>query len=95
MGEILGWLGGMLLAFCGLPQALKCYRTGHAYGVDTLFAWMWMIGEILCLLYVIGWIAPLSWPLIANYFLNIVLVAVILKYKYLPRDMERQDDKAN
>lgn len=86
MGEFIGWLGGSLLAICGLPQAIKSYKEGHSRGIDNAFIWMWMIGEILCLLYVSLWIKPLSLPLVANYIFNILIISVIVKYKYFPVD---------
>lgn len=84
-GELIGWLGGVFLAICGLPQAYSCFKSGHAEGINPLYLWLWFWGEVLCLLYVVGWISPLSMPLIFNYGLNIVLISIMIKYKYAPR----------
>jgi uncharacterized protein with PQ loop repeat len=79
--ESIGWAGAVLLAFCGLPQAVQSWRTRSSAGVSWGFLGMWGVGEILTLAYV----APMSeWPLIVNYSANIVFVAVIAFFK-LPR----------
>lgn len=81
MLETAGWLGGALLAACGLPQAIKSYRQKHSYGLSLWFLLMWLLGEILVLAYVLPkW----HWPLILNYTANIILVAVILYYRLRP-----------
>lgn len=81
MLESLGWLGGALLAACGLPQAIKSWRQKHSFGLSIWFLLMWLFGEIFVLIYVLPkW----HWPLIFNYSANIVLVLVILYYKLRP-----------
>lgn len=80
--EAAGWIGSVLFAICGLPQAIACIRTGNAQGVDGLFLLAWLLGEIFTLIYV--W--PRSdWPLIFNYTMNLVFVLIIFKYKLRPR----------
>jgi uncharacterized protein with PQ loop repeat len=79
--EIIGWIGGICLSLCALPQAIKVYREKNADGTSHLMLWLWMFGEILTLIYVL--FAKFSLPLILNYSLNIVFVAVIFYYKYL------------
>lgn len=79
--EIIGWLGGICLSLCALPQAIKVYREKNADGTSHLMLWLWMIGEILTLIYVC--LEKFSLPLILNYSLNIVFVAIIFYYKYL------------
>lgn len=87
MIEVLGWVAGLLFAFCGLPQAIKCYKDGHAEGISHLMIWMWCVGEVLMQLYVIlqhGW----DLPLLVNYWINTFFVIIIIKYKYKPRKEE-------
>lgn len=82
MLEGIGWLGGVLLAACGLPQAIKSYRQKHSHGLSLMFLLMWLGGELLVLVYVLPkW----HWPLIFNYAANIALVSVILYYKLRPQ----------
>jgi uncharacterized protein with PQ loop repeat len=80
--EIVGWLGSILFAACGLPQAIECYRTGHARGLAWPFLIMWFLGEVFTLAYIIP--NP-NWPLIFNYTINLVFLVVILRYKFRPR----------
>ncbi len=32
MIELVGWIAGLLFAFCGLPQAIQCYNKGALEG---------------------------------------------------------------
>lgn len=84
MIELIGYAGGILFALCAIPQAFQSYRDGHSQGLSSLFLTMWTSGEILTLLYVLlkhG----LDLPLILNYGMNLVFLAVIIKYKIKPR----------
>lgn len=84
MIELFGYISAGLLAFCGAPQAWHSYKIGNADGLAPVFLWSWLIGEIGTLIYtwvVVGFVGPLM----ANYILNIIVIAVILKYKYYPR----------
>jgi len=82
MIESFGWLGGLLLATCGAPMAWQSHKQGHSDGIAKGFLWMWFWGEIFVLIYVLP---QLLYPLIINYGFNIVLVLIVLKYKYYPR----------
>jgi uncharacterized protein with PQ loop repeat len=85
--EVIGYLGAGLLALCALPQAIASFKQGHSRGIDSMFLWTWFIGEVLLLAYTTNQ-AEISIPLVANYFVNTVLVGVILVFKYSP--MERK-----
>ena len=82
--EIFGWAGAIAFAFCALPQALQCLRQKHAHGVNALFLTLWITGEILTLTYVIGDIG-FKWPLLVNYIMNIIFIAVIVYFKLFPK----------
>lgn len=80
--EIVGWVGSILLAFCGLPQAWESYRTKSSEGLTWSFLIMWGVGEILTVAYIIPkW----HWPLIFNYTANILFIGIIVYYKIKPR----------
>lgn len=82
--EIVGWVGGLLLTFCGVPMAWQSYKDGHTHGVNMPFLQMWIWGEAFVLVYVLA--QPiLLYPLIANYAFNVILILVILRYKIYPR----------
>ncbi len=82
MLEVFGWIGGILLTTCGVPMAWGCYKNGHANGISIPFLWMWFWGEVFVLIYVLP---QYLWPLIINYTFNIVLIIIVLWYKYRPR----------
>ena len=79
--ENIGWIGSLLLALCGLPQAIESYKTKSSEGLTWGFISMWFVGEILTVIYIIPkW----HWPLIFNYTANIIFLSVILYYKIKP-----------
>ena len=82
MIEAIGYLGGLALSLCGLPAAISAIKDGRAE-INSGMLWLWLIGEILMLAYVL--LTVFSIPLIFNYVANIILLAIIAKYKYFPR----------
>jgi uncharacterized protein with PQ loop repeat len=80
--EYIGWIGSILLAFCGLPQAIESYKTKNSDGLTWGFLGMWGMGEIFTIIYILPkW----HWPLIFNYTANIIFISIILYYKIKPR----------
>jgi len=80
--EYIGWIGGILLAFCGLPQAIESWKTGKSDGLTWGFLIMWGVGELFTIVYIIPkW----HWPLIFNYTANIIFISIIAYYKINPR----------
>jgi hypothetical protein len=80
--EAIGWVGSVLLAFCGLPQAIESFRTKSSPGVTWGLLIMWGAGEVLTLAYVFP---KMELPLMFNYAANIVFLSVIGYYKVWPR----------
>ena len=80
--EILGWIGSILFAICGAPQAWQCMRDGHSRGLNWFFLLAWLGGEVLTIIYV--W-PKADYPLLANYLVNLVFLAVMLRYKVKER----------
>lgn len=76
--DFLGWIGALLLAFCGLPQAVESWRTKSSEGVTWGLLVMWGLGEILTLIYVMP---KMDMPLLFNYSANILFLSVITYYK--------------
>lgn len=74
--KIIGWLGAQLLAWCAAPAAIQVLSQGHANGYSGMFIAMWLLGEILCLIYV--YFSYKDKPLMLNYLLNIVFISVIV-----------------
>lgn len=81
MLEIIGWSSTFFFSVCGLPQAVKSWRERSAVGVSWAFLVMWILGEILATIYTC-FQAKLLWPLIVNYLFNIVLISVVLYWKF-------------
>ena len=82
MMEYVGWIGAILFAICGLPQAIQCVKQGHSRGLNWFFLVAWLGGEILTIIYV--W-PKQDWPLLFNYFLNLVFLLVMIRYKIWER----------
>lgn len=74
--EVVGWIGALLLATCGLPQLFKTLKTKDFSGLSLTFIVWWFLGEVLTLTYIIysAW----RWPLIFNYAINIIVCIIIL-----------------
>ena len=81
--EILGWLGSICLAICGIPQAWQSFKDKHSHGISWGFVLLWAFGEIFALAYVYD---KLDLPLLLNYATNILILAVILFYKINPKN---------
>lgn len=82
--ELIGWISSLLFACCGIPQAYMSWKQGHSDGIASLMLWMWFIGEILAIIYVLGNIG-FDKPLLFNYIMNLFFIGVILKFKYFRR----------
>jgi uncharacterized protein with PQ loop repeat len=83
MTEVFGWLGSFLLSVCSIPQAIQCYKQGHANGISGWTTALWGAGMASALVYVA---TRLDWPLIMNYAFNLAFVwSPIAYYKFRPR----------
>lgn len=80
--ETMGWIGSVLFAVCGLPQAVECIKKGNAHGMTWSFLILWFLGEVFTLPYIIN---SGQLPLLFNYSLNFCFVVIILYYKIKPR----------
>lgn len=76
MLELIGYAGGLLLAFCGIPLLWDVYRSKNPDKVSIPFMMVWLLGEIFTIIFVLEE-APEA-PLILNYSLNIILIVTIL-----------------
>ena len=76
---MIGWLSTLFLSLCGLPQAWKAYKEGHADGLSNGFLFLWTSGEI-CL--VIHTFLVRDWPVFWNAVANLAIMGFILRYKF-------------
>lgn len=79
--SIIGWIGAVCLALCGVPQAWMSHKDKHSHGISWSFLLLWAFGELFALLYVYD---KLDLPLLLNYSINILILGVILYYKIKP-----------
>ena len=79
--ENIGWIGSILLAFCGLPQAIEAYKTKSSAGLTWGFIIMWFVGELCTFVYIIP---KMDLPLLFNYSANIIFLIIIIYYKIRP-----------
>lgn len=82
MLEISGIIGALLFAFCGLPQAITCIKTGNSQGLSWTFLIMWFFGEVFTIVYILP---KHDYILLTNYILNFGFLLIMLKYKIKPR----------
>jgi uncharacterized protein with PQ loop repeat len=76
----IGWIGAILFAICGIPQAYQCYKQKHAHGLSWPFLLTWFGGEVLTLVYI--FLKPtLDIPLVFNYVFNLLALLIIFYYK--------------
>jgi uncharacterized protein with PQ loop repeat len=81
--DLLGWLGGGMLAICSIPQTIKIIKAGSSKSMSLLFMWLWFWGEVFTLSYIL--IGSFSLPLFVNYSINLTLSIILLKYYYFPK----------
>ena len=77
--DLLGWLGGVLLALCAIPEVISAIRNKRC-NLSSGFLWMWYIGEWLILVPIL--VNSMAGFLVFNYTLNIALISVLMYYKY-------------
>ncbi len=82
MLNLIGWIGSLSLAFCGLPQAIQSYRTKSSDGINSGFLSLWLVGEVCTLIYVS--MSLTSIQLLTNYSINLLCLSVIIYYKLIP-----------
>ena len=80
--EMIGWFGSILLAFCGLPQAIESYKTKYSEGLTWGFIGMWFVGEIMTIIYILP---QMVLPLLFNYTANVIFLSIIIYYKINPK----------
>ncbi len=82
MLDFIGWMGAVLFAVCGLPQAYQSIKDGHSRGLNWFFLLCWLFGEIFTIIYI--W-PKQDWPLLFNYLMNLAFLGIMVKYKIWER----------
>jgi uncharacterized protein with PQ loop repeat len=78
MTELIGSLGAVLLALCGLPELVRSYKRKRC-DIGWGFLGSWLIGEALVLIYVV--LTSIDFILLANYSANLVIILGLIYYK--------------
>lgn len=84
MNALIGIVAGCLLAACGIPQAIKTVKDGHAEGLSLNFMLMLIFGIFLMGLYIFlehGW----DWILHGEYIISISVWSISIFYYLFPR----------
>lgn len=79
MADLIGWIGSVAFALCGIPQAWECFKQKSARGINPGFVGLWLVGEVCyvaSILMKFGWV---TWMMF-NYTANIFSIAVIIYY---------------
>jgi len=82
--KILGYIAGILLAICSLPQVYKVIKDGNSNGISIWFLLIWVSGNISMQVYVIntrGW----DFPYLISAWFSDICIFIMLKYKLYPR----------
>lgn len=80
MIELIGYIGSLLLAACGIPQVYKSFKDKHSNGLHLWFILMWLVGEYTTLAYIL--LKGInSIPLLINYIISVVTTTIIMYYK--------------
>lgn len=70
----IGWIGGICLALCAIPEVVECLRKGRT-GCSWGLLILWSIGEV-CLLLVE--LQDLYMPRLFNYVINICCLSYLI-----------------
>ena len=82
--DVIGWIGSVAFAICGLPQAWECYKNKSAHGISPAFVGLWLIGEVSYVVSVLmkfGWVSWMMFNYVANLFSIAIIVFYLLKDK--------------
>jgi len=80
--DIIGYIGSIMLAICGLPQAIESFKTKSSEGLTWGFILLWFFGELFTFAYIIP---KMDLPLLINYSANIIFLIIIIYYKVNPK----------
>ena len=82
MIQLIGYIGSLAYAICGLPQAIMSIKNGHSQGISRGYAFLSLAGSILSLVYAFP---RQDYILVLNFCANIIVWGIVLKYSYFER----------
>ena len=75
--ETIGYISGIMLALCGLPEAVRSIKNKRC-DIGWGFLLLWLGGEVGLLVYELQTMAI---PRLINYGLNIVFISIMIYWK--------------
>ena len=76
--KYIAWISGLLLGACAVPEVIHTVQKG-TNDSSWIFLLMWGLGEIGFFIYVLP---KRDYPLLFNYVLNIILISILIYYKF-------------
>ena len=73
----IGWIGGVCMAICAIPEVIQCLRKGRT-GCSWGLLILWLVGEV-CLFAVE--LEHLYMPRLFNYIVNIICLIYLIRCK--------------
>ena len=83
--EFFGYLGGLILTLCLVPQIMKTYKTKKADDISTVWEYLYFIGVTFYIIYAIDKDLP---PVYIPAFLELIFIGILF---YLKRTMARAE----
>ncbi len=77
MMEVIGWIGGIFLSLCAVPEMLRAIKHKQCYiGHGMLF--LWGVGEVCLFIYEFK---TMAYARMINYLFNIICISILYYYK--------------
>tara|TARA_Y100000590_G_scaffold443622_1_gene573290 strand:+ start:887 stop:1246 length:360 start_codon:yes stop_codon:yes gene_type:complete len=83
--EFFGYLGGLILTLCLVPQIMKTYKTKKADDISTVWEYLYFIGVTFYIIYAIDKDLP---PVYIPAFLELIFIGILF---YLKRKYDREN----
>lgn len=77
--EILGWIGGVILAVCMIPEVFKTIKQKKCT-LSPWMLWLWFFGELIILVPVFK--SPNALFLILDHLISIMMLSVFIYYRH-------------
>tara|TARA_B100000315_G_scaffold167949_1_gene156462 strand:+ start:991 stop:1368 length:378 start_codon:yes stop_codon:yes gene_type:complete len=83
--DFFGYLGGLILTLCLVPQIMKTYKTKKADDISTVWEYLYFIGVTFYIIYAIDKDLP---PVYIPAFLELIFIIILF---YLKRKYDREN----
>lgn len=83
--DIIGTIGGVLLAYSNIPQIVMFFRSGHAEGISKASTWLWLVGMVCRVAYMIH-VSGYDTIVLAPYGFASICCVITFYYLYFPKE---------